>query len=107
MSPRSTSSRPSPSTSPAPATYRSPPGSFWDDTLKVWDLALGRALHALRGPSDGVSAVAVTSDGQRAVSGSDDDTLKVWDLLSGCELRTLHGHSTHVTAVAVTPDGQR
>ena len=51
--------------------------------------------------------MAVTPDGQRAVSASWDNTLKVWDLDSGRELRTLTGHSGSVTAVAVTPDGQR
>jgi len=50
--------------------------------------------------------VAVTPDGQRAVSASDDQTLKVWALASGRELRTLTGHSSYVSAVAVTPDGQ-
>jgi WD40 repeat protein len=59
------------------------------------------------GHSGGVTAVAVTPDGQRAVSASDDHTLKIWDLGSGRELRTLTGHSGRVTAVAVTPDGQR
>ena len=51
--------------------------------------------------------MAVTPDGQRAVSASEDQTLKVWDLDSGRELRTLTGHTGSVTAVAVTPDGQR
>ena len=51
--------------------------------------------------------MAVTADGQRAVSASDDDTLKVWDLASGAELHTLSGHTDSVNAVAVTADGQR
>jgi hypothetical protein len=51
--------------------------------------------------------VAVTPDGQRAVSASDDHTLKMWDLGSGRELRTITGHADRVNAVAVTPDGQR
>ena len=54
----------------------------------------------------GSHAVAVTPDGQRAVSASADKTLKVWDVGSGRELRTLSGHSSEVRAVAVTPDGQ-
>ena len=50
-----------------------------------------RAAHPRR-PLELVNAVAVTPDGQRAVSASDDKTLKVWDLDSGRELRTLAGH---------------
>jgi WD40 repeat protein len=73
----------------------------------VWDLASGRELRTLAGHSDAVNAVAVTVDGQRAVSASNDETLKVWELSSGRELRVLTGHGNQVTAVAVTADGQR
>ena len=57
----------------------------------MWDLGSGRELRTLTGHSDVVNGVAVTPDGQRAVSASDDQTLKVWDLDSGRELRTLAG----------------
>ena len=49
--------------------------------------------------------VAVTPDGNRAVSASSDTTLKVWDLASGQEIRTLTGHTDTVSGVAMTPDG--
>jgi WD40 repeat protein len=56
-------------------------------------------LRILDGHKGMVNAVAVTPDGQRAVSASDDRTLKVWELASGRELRTLTAHSNWVTAV--------
>ena len=49
-------------------------------TLKVWNLETGDEPHTLEGHSRSVTAVAVTPDGQRAVSASWDNTLKVWDL---------------------------
>ena len=67
----------------------------------------GPLLATLEGHGDWVSAVAVTPDGRRAVSGSDDRTLKVWDLEQGALLATLEGHGDGVLAVAVTPDGRR
>src|SRR5579885_3160496 len=67
-------------------------------------LAGGPLLSTLKGHSDWVHGVAVTPDGQRAVSASWDHTLKVW---GGHALRTLEGHSDRVYSVAVTPDGQR
>lgn len=79
----------------------------WDNTLKVWDLELGRELRTLQGHSNRVTAVAVCCDGCRAVSTSEDQTLKVWDLQAGRELKTLEGHSDIVTAVAVCQDGRR
>jgi WD40 repeat protein len=64
-------------------------------------------LRTLEGHSGPVTGVAVTPDGQRAVSASLDKTLKVWDLATGRVLRTLEDHSLMVSGVAVTPDGQR
>ena len=51
--------------------------------------------------------MAVTAEGNRAVSASGDRTLKVWDLETGRALRTLEGHSAYVSGVAVTADGRR
>jgi WD40 repeat protein len=77
-----------------------------DKTLQVWDLSSGRKLRTLKGHHDWVRFVAVTPDGQHAVSASDDRTLKVWDLDTGHELRTLKGHSHSITGVAVAPSGK-
>jgi WD40 repeat protein len=54
-----------------------------------------------------VTAVALTSDGHRVVSGSSDNTLRLWDLASGQTLRTLQGHTAGVNAVVLTADGRR
>ena len=64
-------------------------------------------LRTLEGHSNWVNGVAVTADGNLAVSASVDHTLKVWDLESGRALRTLEGHSGSVNGVAVTADGKR
>ncbi len=83
----------------------------WDDeqdhTLRVWDLDSGQTLRILMGNTDSVSAVAVSPDGRRAVSGSRDRTLRVWDLDSGQTLRILEGHTEPISAVALSPDGRR
>src|ERR1035438_4421703 len=59
----------------------------------------------LGGNASAVNDVAVTPDGDHAVSGSDDTTLQVWDLRTGVALRTLAGHRGFVNAVALTSDG--
>jgi WD40 repeat protein len=64
-------------------------------------------LRTLVGHEGEVNAVAVTPDGQRAVSGSWDCTLRVWNLRNGREEHVLAGHMAQVLDVTVTPDGQR
>jgi WD40 repeat protein len=52
------------------------------------------------------SAVAVTPDYCRAVSGSYDLTLIVWDLQTGDLINSLVGHTDAIYAVAVSPDNR-
>jgi WD40 repeat protein len=66
----------------------------------------GRLLRTLTGHSFLVSAVAISSDGKLAISGSWDNKLKVWNLQQGKELFTLTGHSSFVSAVAIVSDGK-
>ena len=67
----------------------------------------GPLIRTLEDHADWVNAVALTSDGRRAISASYDRTLKIWDLESGEAIRTLEGHADWVNAVALTPDGRR
>jgi WD40 repeat protein len=64
-------------------------------------------VRTLECHTDWVTAVAITPDGQRAVSASVDHTLRVWNLESGEPPYMLQGHTGRVNAVAVTPDGHR
>ena len=49
-----------------------------DNTLKVWDLTIGKELFTLKGHSNSVNAVAVTADGKRAIRGRVEHAKKVW-----------------------------
>ena len=75
--------------------------------LREANLVGATLVRTLEGHTNWVRAVAITPDGQRAVSASDDRTLRIWDLATGATLRTLEGHTGPVSAVAITPDGQR
>jgi WD40 repeat protein len=73
----------------------------------VWDLESGQTVRKLEGHTGAVYGVAVTPDGQRAISASYDQTLRLWDLESGRMVCRLEGHRGGVSAVAVAPDGGR
>ncbi|MBL8826233.1 MAG: WD40 repeat domain-containing protein [Planctomycetaceae bacterium] len=51
-----------------------------------------------------VRSLAVSSDGQWLVSGSEDETLKIWSLPSGKHQATMTGHRDPVNSVAISPD---
>jgi len=102
---------------------------FYDGTLKICDLETGAELLTIAGsfappiqlttPTGDtvllpalaaavpVKALAVTPDGQRAVSGLGDGALEVWHLHSTTKLLTLIGHTQQVSGVTVTQDGLR
>ncbi len=101
----------------SPDGLRAVSGSH-DRTLRVWDLSpltgaggqdshrlSAKPVHTLRGHAAEISAVAITPDGQRAVSASLDYTLKIWDLVSGQPINTLAGHTNGVSSVAIGPGG--
>jgi WD40 repeat protein len=75
----------------------------WGGTLRVWDLATGRALRTLTGHAGLVSAVAATQDGRRAVSASADNTIRVWDLKR--EVLAIASLDRRATCLSLAPDG--
>jgi WD40 repeat protein len=81
-------------------------GSFYNGVSVVWDLHDGEKLRTLTGHREGMSAVAWSRDGRRAVTGSYDDSLILWDMTSGQPLARLDAHCSDVLAVALSPDGR-
>ena len=61
----------------------------------------------LRGHLSGILCVAISSNGQRIVSGSLDRTVKVWDGATTECLHTLEGHPSAVWAIAISGQGTR
>jgi WD40 repeat protein/GTPase SAR1 family protein len=78
-----------------------------DKSLRLWDLETSRCLRAFQGHTDHVLGVAVTLDGEQALSASADHTVRLWELATGCCLNTFQGHVGEVWCVAVTRDGRR
>jgi Flp pilus assembly protein TadD len=78
-----------------------------DKTVKIWDSATGKELHALKGHTGGAATVAFSPDGQRLALASWDQTVRIWDSATGKELFALKGHAGRVHGVAFSPDGQR
>jgi WD40 repeat protein len=63
-------------------------------------------IKAYTRPSEFVSALAISPDGQTLFSGSHFGTIKLWNIATGKQLHTMEGHSSHVSSIAISPDGQ-
>ena len=59
----------------------------------------GILFDLLSGHTKEITAVALMSDGLKAVTSSMDDTIKIWDLRSGRVLMTFEGAGVNVTAL--------
>jgi guanine nucleotide-binding protein subunit beta-2-like 1 protein len=83
-----------------------------DRSIIVWTLtreesAYGVAKRRLTGHSHFVQDVAISSDGQFALSGSWDGTLRLWDLNTGMTTKRFIGHEKDVLSVAFSADNRQ
>ncbi len=65
-----------------------------------------RCLYTITGHARWVTAVAISPNGQKLVSGGLDDAIRVWNLDTGALLHTLTGHTKPVNCLAISPDSQ-
>jgi guanine nucleotide-binding protein subunit beta-2-like 1 protein len=83
-----------------------------DKSIIVWKLTreegrFGTAKKRLTGHSHYVQDVAISSDGQFALSGSWDGNLRLWDLTHGTTTRRFTGHTKDVLSVAFSADNRQ
>ena len=74
--------------------------------VKLWDVATGREIAAIKGHGRGVNKVAFSRDGKMLASGSTDNTIKIYDVATQNELRTLTGHTSTIESMDFSPDGR-
>src|SRR6185312_7295205 len=74
--------------------------------LVILPLGMTTALAQLRGHGGPVRALAVSSDGQAAISGSFDSTAIRWSLTRNAAEQVLRFHTDAVNAVLLLGDGR-
>lgn len=76
--------------------------------LQLLDSKTGQAIgEPWRGHEDGITVLAFSPDGKRAVSGSLDKTLRLWNTEKGQSIgEPWRGHESSIDAVAFSPNGQ-
>lgn len=81
----------------------------YDQTVRVWDPAVGTGQLILRGHEGAVNAVcAFTLDGRTLLaSGGGDRTVRIWDPAAGTQQSVLRGHAGWITSIcAFSLDGR-
>jgi len=101
----------------AVATTAESPDTFLsasrDKTLISWGSSReeinnwAQPKRSLRGHGHFVQDVAISSDGQFALSGAWDGSLRLWDINSGTTTRRFHGHTKDVLSVAFSADNRQ
>jgi WD40 repeat protein len=79
-------------------------GAF-DHTVKLWSLATGRELGAIKDHQGSVRAVTFSSDGRTLVSGSLDNTVRLWDVATRKQVGRFD-HTASVDDLALSSDGK-
>ncbi|KAJ1978271.1 cross-pathway control WD-repeat protein cpc2 [Dimargaris verticillata] len=83
-----------------------------DKSLIIWTLSrdesnYGYPRRSLTGHSHFVQDIAISLDGQFAMSASWDRTLRLWDLNNGNTTRRFVGHTNDVLSVSFSPDNRQ
>jgi tricorn protease-like protein len=81
-----------------------------DGTVKLWDLAEGKAIRTLKVGSflgGAVNCVAFSRDGNQLATGGDGHNMIIWDTANGEKVRTIDLDYRRLWGVAFSPDGKR
>jgi WD40 repeat protein len=76
-----------------------------DNDLRLWRVADGKEIAALKGHANRVRSLAVTRDGTIA-SGDDSGEIRLWNGRTGAFLRTLARQGRAATSLSFSPDGK-
>jgi WD40 repeat protein len=79
----------------------------WDGHLRLWDVATGQSLIALRASVKPLSSCAFTPNGKLWVSGSMEGILSFWDSVSHQCLLTFLAHTRPISSIHFAPDGEQ
>jgi WD40 repeat protein len=98
-------------TKPVEAAAFSPDGRLLataadDRSGRIWDVATGKQLAALKHLDAGIWNMVFSPDGAKLVTGGKEDAARLWDVKTGRELATWRGHAGWVLSAKFSPDGQ-
>jgi WD40 repeat protein len=79
--------------------------SFVPNEIKIWDIHNKRIIRDISLRTDGIHAVAIAANGERAVSADKLNQVNLWNFKTGGILARFSAES-NITACLITPDGK-
>lgn len=76
-------------------------------TPALWDIQEGRLVREYPGHEHYVTALAISADGRRMVTGSWANQLMAWEIATGKAAKWPQKHSAAIASIAISPDGSR
>jgi WD40 repeat protein len=76
-------------------------------SLKLYDVASGRAVYTFAGHTDAIQSVLFSDDGASAVSTAHDRTIRLWNARTGELRQTLSGHRDSIWKAIFAAGGMR
>jgi len=73
----------------------------WYYLLNISD----HSMLTLAGHDSAITAIAISPDGSKLVSGSEDGILRLWDMATGRQIVSAEAHERKVSALAINQDG--
>jgi len=85
-------------------------GSYYDKTIRIWDVATGREIRSLFMRGNGISYVMLSPDGKQIISSSSalPGYIIIWDTNTGKELRSIWDFADRpIYSMDLSPDGKQ
>ena len=77
-----------------------------DQTIRLWDVATGAEVAALKSDVPHSYRAVFAPDGKTLATACQNGQVKLWDVATRREIRTLTGHQGTVRAIGFSPDGK-
>ncbi len=79
-----------------------------DDTIRIWEVETGKAVHTLAGLQDSVYSVQFSSDGKLLASAGTDGAVRLWDWKAGKlhDVIQIGPKQGKITALSFSPEGR-
>ena len=82
-------------------------GPYQNYSLLLWDIETGEILHRFEDIERDIPSLAISPNGEFALTASTDHSLYLWDMETGEQLQVFEGHTDFVRAVSISLDSRR